>query len=365
MRTIAKRYLKWALVALSFMLYGVTILSAYGGYMNPERWTLPAMSVLVFPYLAIVTLIISIAWIVIKRYVPGCIGIAVLLACGPTFMEAVPFSLHGTGQKGERTFKMITYNCVHFWDLRNPEAKTSRSLSYIINSDADFVCLQEVYRLNGSELRQTTQAQLDSLLAKYPYHTEDRKRDVKFFSKYPFEVIHKDLKKGDNYRGFEICRLKIDGHPLTVINVHMPSFALTDSERNVLTDMSDYKTAKKSIEKMEGSLYRKLKKAFQWHAKVSGALADVTKELEEPIILCGDFNDVPGSWSYRQFIKAGFKDAYSETGFGHLITYNMHLMYFHIDQILYKGDLMPVYVKKNKLNASDHYPLEAEFSFFK
>lgn len=46
-----------------------------------------------------------------------------------------------------------------------------------------------------------------------------------------------------------------------------------------------------------------------------------------------------------------------------MITYNKHLFWFHIDQILYRGAIRPLSVKKGSLKSSDHYPLTAEFEF--
>ena len=54
-------------------------------------------------------------------------------------------------------------------------------------------------------------------------------------------------------------------------------------------------------------------------------------------------------------------DAYSETNFGPTFTYNKHLFLFHIDQILYKGDLKALKVERGSIDTSDHYPLLAEF----
>ena len=348
---------------LTVILYGFTLLSAYGGYINPERMTLPAIAVLLFPYFAIATLIVSVIWLIIKKFPTGCIGIAVLLACGPTFPEALPFRFPATASDPGKTFKMVTFNCLHLTDARKKNKKSSRSVSYLLKSGADFICLQELMYYDAKYLKPTTPAQMDSLLSAYPYHSANTRKEIKFLSKYPYKQIDYKLGNAGYYSNFGVYRVYIDNDSLTVINVHLPSFALTDNERNIIKDAAIYKTTKSSIKKFEGPMMRKMRKAFRERAKVAKALAELASKIEGPMIICGDFNDVPGSWTYRQFINAGLNDAYAETGFGHLITYNMHLMFFHIDQILYKGGLMPLYVKKGKVNSSDHYPLEAEFEF--
>ena len=57
-------------------------------------------------------------------------------------------------------------------------------------------------------------------------------------------------------------------------------------------------------------------------------------------------------------------DAYAETSFGPLITYNRHGFLFHLDQILYRDKFMKALkVEKGSLKSSDHYPLLSEFEW--
>lgn len=358
-----KIVIKPILKILTWILYIVTLVSAYGGYFNPDWWTLPALGVLFFPYLALLTLLASIAWFLSKKIITGAIGVGVLMACGPTFPEAFPMRLGNTPSEQRRTFRMVTFNCLHLEDIRQPGLDRNRSLDFLIHSGADFICLQELYAFTGWELDNKYKSQVQELLAEYPYYSKDGSREVEFLSKFPFEQLTVKLGEEVKYGSCAAYRLDIDGRELTVINVHLPSYMLSDDERNILTEAKNQQGVKKSIKEFEGSIYKKMQKAFSQRAMVSKAIAEFAEKTEGNVIVCGDFNDVPGSWTYRNFTKRGFEDAYAQTGFGHLITYNQHLMYFHIDQILYKGDLVPLYVKKERMNASDHYPLIAEFEF--
>lgn len=357
------RILKLCGKILTGLLFAVTILAAYGGYFNPENWTLPSILLLFFPYLAMLTLTVSAIWFVIRRWIWGSIGIAILLACGPTFLDALPFRFGNRPSNPDHVFRMVTFNCLHMLDSRNPEASSNRSLHFLIHSGADFVCLQELYALGKPEIPERYQAQIDSLKAVYPYYSQDGGKEVEFLSKYPFEYMQINLSDDLNYGNAAAYRLKINGFPLTVINVHLPSYLLSTDERNIITEANNQKGVEKSFREFEGSIYKKMKNAFIERARVSKAIAEYAAGIGGNVIVCGDFNDVPGSWSYRNFTTRGFHDAYAQTGFGHLITYNEHMMYFHIDQILYRGDMVPLWVKKERMDASDHYPLVAEFEF--
>ena len=364
--------LRLALKIFTICLYIITLVSAYGGYFNPAWWTFPAIGVLFFPYFAMFTLIVSAVWLIRRKLVIGCVGIGVLLACGPTFPEAMPFRFGTEPIDKSKTFRMVTFNSLHMEDRklkgRNSNDDTAganfnRSLHFLIHSGADFICLQELYGFNTHEISKKYKAQVDSLEKIYPYISADGWREVEFVSKYPFTMTDVDLGPDVKYGSCAAYRLTIDGNKLTVINVHLPSYLLSESERKIITGAKGKEGVKNSIKEFEGSVYRKMRNAFASRAQVSKAIAEFAEKEEGNVIVCGDFNDVPGSWTYRNFTKRGFEDAYAQTGFGHIITYNDHLMWFHIDQILYKGDMVPLYVRKERMNASDHFPLVAEFEF--
>lgn len=372
---MTKATLKWVcrLIAkiLTVLLYAATIVSAYGGYFNPTWWTLPAIGVLFFPYIAMTTLAVSAIWLFRKKYIIGCVGIGVLLASGPTFPQALPFRFGNSSADQSKTFKMVTFNCLHMQDIKNPEVQKgsdqapelNRSLEFLINSGADFICLQELYIFGPPEIAPKYKKQIDRLHKIYPYFADDGSREVNFASKYPFQQVEVKLDDDVKYGSCAAYRMKIDGKQLTVINVHLPSYLLSPEERNIITGAGSQKGIQKSIEEFEGSIYHKMRDAFEMRAHVAMQIAEFAEKEEGNVIVCGDFNDVPGSWTYRIFTTRGFEDAYAQTGFGHMITYNSHLMWFHIDQILYKGALVPLYVRKERMNASDHYPLVAEFEF--
>lgn len=371
-KAVVRLILRIAAKVFTILLFLATLVSAYGGYFDPAWFTLPAIGVLFFPYFAMATLIVSAIWLFSRRYIMGTVGIGVLLACGPTFTEAMPFRFGTKPIDESRTFRMVTFNTLHMRDIKDPEGTAweqtpenpyNRSLHFLIHSGADFICLQELYSFGRPEIPEKYQSQIDSLLRIYPYYSTDISREIEFASKYPFRQLEVKIDEDIKYGNVAAYRMTIDGNQLTVINVHLPSYLLSEDERRIITDARSKEAVENSIKELEGSIYHKMKSAFALRARVSKAIAEFAEKEKGNVIVCGDFNDVPGSWTYRNFTKRGFEDAYAQTGFGHMITYNQHLMWFHIDQILYKGELVPLYVRKERLTSSDHYPLVAEFEF--
>lgn len=79
-----------------------------------------------------------------------------------------------------------------------------------------------------------------------------------------------------------------------------------------------------------------------------------------PVILCGDFNDIPNSFTYFK-IKGDYNDAFLKSGFGIGRTFASLSPTLRIDFILADKKLRVSQFKKTKLYYSDHYPLVADF----
>ncbi|MCM1369939.1 MAG: endonuclease/exonuclease/phosphatase family protein [Candidatus Amulumruptor caecigallinarius] len=364
---VVKPILRIAAIVASLILYALTIFAAYGGRFNTEIFTFPAVLVLVLPYLAITTAIVTVAWALCKRIFPAALGVlAILCAWGP-ISSVCPLSGSKKPTPGAKTFTLMTYNIVHSRDQRQPEGrqKGNPTFQYIINSGADIVCVQELIKVDGSEIPNYETSVKDSLKAAYPYQAGDPNLDMKVFSKYPvaFEKGYNYITGNFDQKRYTFYKVTIGNRKLTVINVHLMSYLLSEEERDVVTGMSSVAGMKESVKEMKGSIRAKLANGFSKRKWDVDILRESIKRIKGPLIICGDFNDVPESYAYRVLKGEDLKDAYVETGFGPLVTFNRHMFWFHLDQILYRGDIRALSVKKGSLKSSDHYPLTAEFEF--
>lgn len=364
---IVSPLIRLALKIASIAVFIITLAAAYGGHVNPEFMTLPSVLVLALPYLAIVTLLIGIGWLCSGKIIMAALAGLTLFASWSSLRDVTPIAFSKSADEGSRTFKLITFNCLHFADTTKSDLPGNRAIDYLIKSDADILCLQELQNLEDSkEIHHWSRALIDSLYAAYPYRAGEAGADLKVLSKFPVRELKPDVlskrpdywNRSGHWRLFEV---DIDGFKLPVVDFHMTSFQLSDAERGVVTDISGVTTAKNSYKEFRYEIFPKLGAAFRARAVMVDEMAQSTMDFN-PIIACGDFNDVAASWSYRIMRNAGFQDAYSETNLGPTNTFNQFLFLFHIDQIFYRGrQLKALSVKRLRLDTSDHYPLEATF----
>jgi len=93
-------------------------------------------------------------------------------------------------------------------------------------------------------------------------------------------------------------------------------------------------------------------------ANQADSVSKVVRNSPYKVILCGDFNDVPGSYTYRT-VRNGLADSWVERGNGWGNTFHENLFLFRIDFIMHSPTIKTTRVKVDKVKYSDHYPIWA------
>ena len=90
-------------------------------------------------------------------------------------------------------------------------------------------------------------------------------------------------------------------------------------------------------------------------------LSEHIESSNYPVIVCGDFNDTPVSYTYRK-LKSGLKDAFITAGTGLGTTYRGLVPYMRIDYIMHSGEFRAKHFQIRKVEWSDHYPVVTQFT---
>jgi endonuclease/exonuclease/phosphatase family metal-dependent hydrolase len=93
----------------------------------------------------------------------------------------------------------------------------------------------------------------------------------------------------------------------------------------------------------------------------ANVLAMDMRECEKPIIVCGDFNDVPYSYVYNTML--GDKvDGFTECGSGFMYTFRGGSKKVRIDYIFHDKGMQALSYYKRELTYSDHNPVFSKIS---
>ncbi len=345
----------------SLVFFALTVLCCFGGYFPPQIFTLPSVLVLAAPYMLTASALIIVVWFCLKSWIIASVGVITLIICSTPLRMNFPFSHPKEANPGATTFKLLTWNVAHGMDFSGADSTERRTFRRILAEKADIVCLQELRHYDEPKIYQDQKELMDSLYALYPYRERFGGYDVAIWSKYPFTRLAQA--EDHYYPNARFARFNINGNPFLLCNVHLTSYNLDDQEQSVISGIKSPEGLENSLKNFKHTVYNKLGAAFNLRAGVTKNLLWNISAYRGPVIVCGDFNDVPGSWTYRLFLSEGFKDAYCATNFWGTTTFNNHFLFFHIDQILYRGRVRPLTVDRIDMKSSDHYGLTATFEF--
>ena len=348
--------MKYIFHLLAIVLAFLLLLSAYGGRVDPVIWTLPSMATLALPVVAIIAIVMMVLLAAFKQWQSAVILFAALLLSWPTLRLISPFNLsHPKADPDKQQLTVLTMNVTEFNWQKGEEP--SENMRYILDQNADIVVLQEGLVYFSYENLKTVKPMLEELYEKYPYRKEAY-FDVGILSKYPFTEVKSQAISQDTLNYFiKAWDVDAPGGELRVVSMHLSSLRFTANDSQVIESMNVPSDRKRRIK----SVAQKLDNGFIVHSRQAKAIRELLDETTGDVLVMGDMNDTPGSFTYRTVCGEDLRDAWADSGFGPVYTYYGHHMYVKIDHIFYRGDMKVLSCRRDKAGESDHYPLVAVF----
>ena len=341
---------------------GLLLLSAYSPWIQPESHPVLACAGLAFPIFAILNGSFLLFWLCIQRYKSSLLSLAAFLICLPQLRTYLPINFQ-TDRHPAESCKVLSYNIMGF-AKGIKEGQGKPILTYLQESGADILCLQE-YHTYGSG-KYVTQKDVDKALKDYPYKHigtvgKYRTNQMACYSKYPI-LSARPLDYPSKSNGSMVYELLYGNDTLMLINNHLESNKLTLSDKAIYEDiLTD--PEKETVKNGLRLLIRKLAEASALRAPQADAIAQEVASCRHPyIIVCGDFNDTPISYTHRTIARQ-LDDAFTKSGCGLGISYNQNKFYFRIDNILVSKALETYQCTVDRsIDASDHYPIWCRFA---
>ncbi|MFM6947185.1 MAG: endonuclease/exonuclease/phosphatase family protein [Flavobacteriales bacterium] len=279
------------------------------------------------------------------------------------------FALTGTQTVTEtQGLKVLTYN-VRLFDLFNPSfdaalASRNQIFNYIRSEQPDVLCLQEFYR-QDKPTRFEIMDSLNHILATKDYHERSAHKratrenyGIALFSKYPMIARGDVMFESQGVKDFNYCifaDIVKNQDTFRIYNVHLQSIRLNTDPHIDGAEMQTYGSKKGAL-----AAYRKLRSAFEKRAEQARRVVEHIKTSPYPVIVCGDFNDTPMSYTYNQF-QLFLLDAFRTGGQGLGTTYVGRLPAGRIDYLFYSPLLAVSDFKIQKNTASDHRAVSCIF----
>lgn len=354
------------------MLAALMLLVTYTTpYISPQTFWPMAILGLAYPILLGINILFLIYWSLHKKILYVIFSILIIL-CGFPLLERTigtvgePAPLDST----KVGIKVLSYNVKNFdlynWN-KNIEAR-NQMMALIREENPDVVCFQEFFTKDDDEKGFDNVKWMQEQLGYPHYHFHKsltvREREhfgVALFSKYPLSNQNHIVIDGSQANTIIYADVSVDNKTFRLFNAHLQSIHLGRSDLRYMKELggSEKSKEKKTAEdhwKYSKSIVNKLKNAFVKRSKQAKQLHEYIKTSPHPVVVVGDFNDTPTSYTYK-VISQGLKDAFLNAGIGLGVTYAGPLPALRIDYILYDPALGAREFKIINKELSDHFPI--------
>lgn len=336
--------LRWT----NLLLILVTLLAYIAPYLNPAKiWQLTYLG-LAYPIFLFGNICFAIFWAVRRdRYAWFSIG-CILAGLG-YFTGFFNISFSESPKKPDSTIKILTYNIASLDNYANKRGETQAVLESDFEKFSsqieppDIFCMQE---WKGNKLTDL----IDKTFG-FTYHYRDINTVI--FSKFPIENKG-SLDFGNTTNNCIWADLKTPKGVVRIYSIHLQSNKLTLTADKIATKghLNDEQTWR-DIRFVMG----RYKSAVAIRAKQAKQVADHMAKSPYPIILCGDLNDPPVSYTYRLLSK-NLQDSFCEKGSGIGSTFAGNLPFLRIDYVLPSKKFKVLKHRVISTKLSDHYPVQ-------
>ncbi|KAA6437117.1 endonuclease/exonuclease/phosphatase family protein [Rufibacter glacialis] len=264
----------------------------------------------------------------------------------------------------EAQIKVLSYNVrvfnvyqhLHAADPSVPE----KEMQWVAEHPADILCLQEFYHdktenTYNSRKRIGKQQDREIYVGKALTNDIGAEFGLAIFSKFP--IIDKGTVTFDRPTKNQVIFVDVklpSKDTLRVYNMHLESMAIEEKEvAAAVQSEAGLKTSGRNIA-------RRLKGGFIARSHQVERLLEHIQASRHPVLLCGDLNDLPSSYTYHQ-LRRSLQNGFEEGGNGFGFTYNGRLP-IRIDNQFFSDRLKLLqFDVLNQIQFTDHFPLEATY----
>lgn len=331
------------MILASMVVLIFAIMGFLAARVNPNDNTIFLYAALGLPFTLIFALVLII-YFAIKRSWHFLISLLAILLNFQFITANLSLGRIFSGNPSEKNIniKVATYN-VHSFNYQKDFIPINDISDYIKKNEVDILCMQEYaphYIYSEEEVRNAFGNFDDMALRK----SSMNEIGLVIYSKFPI-MASGILRFHDSANGAVWADVSISGNKtIRVINVHMQTTGLKNVLHLGILGSAMNLTDNAKIRASQVQLVRNL--------------IDTTKH---PVILAGDFNDLPSTYTFRT-LKGELRDGFIYGGLGTAGTYKGKLSFLRIDNILSSKSIKCIKYYSDKKEWSDHNPVIAEFA---
>ena len=359
------------ILLLTNILLAFSLLLAYlSTYVSPAKVWILAFLGLVYPYLLIANMLFVLLW-ALKWKKEAFISLAIIILGWNHLLDYIPFRLSFSREKAVRQssdyndLKILSYNVRAFniFEWLDDEATSNNIFNLIKSERPDIVCMQEYY--TGRHLTAYA-GEIANAFKETPYkhifnYSSGKMtgNGIATYSRYP--IIAKGIVQFSGTNNISIYSdIVVHNDTFRVYNNHLQSLNFQQRDYEFI-DSLRLGYDKTKLKEIKG-ISQKVKNAFVKRSVQVDSVSKHIKTSPYPVIVCGDFNDTPVSYTYRK-MRAGLKDSFVSSGRGFGNTYLGVFPSYRIDYIFHSKRFTTIDFERIQAKFSDHYPIICKLKY--
>lgn len=351
MGTCVKKIPMYIVIAINLVMIVAMNFCAYTAYFPSQDYPEISYFGLLFPVFVVADLLFIPFWLIFK-WKMTVLPVAGALLCAGAIRTYCPLNFPVEAPEG--SLKVLSFNVMSFGANKDVPWEDNEVVKYVMDADADIVCLQEAIKPDIERGKTVFRA-------KYPYIVlkSTKENHLMCMSKFPMDSIGEINYPSATNRSM-VVEVLVKGDTIVLVNNHLESYKLSPEDKD------DYKSIIKNYDSPDANdselKFHNLAKKLSHSDSIRGIQADsvaafIERNKGRYIIACGDFNSASISYTHHR-MTGDLNDAYTRSGNGPGVSYNRSGMYFRIDNIFVSPNISAYGAKvDNTFSLSDHYPI--------
>ncbi len=336
-----KKFFEWILSLTGIAVSILLVASWVSGFVNPVNNWMVSILALTFPYVFLIAIPFA-CWGLAVKKVKVWILILLLLLTSTTFRKSFFNQSISRSSPATNSFSLVTHNIGS-----SLEGNQRITWSFYKKTDADILCFQEWYEPSNARPIK------DSLLRHYKSTLTKNQNAWPIFTKYPI-VQQGEIRSKAIGNGLTWADILYQKDTIRIYNVHLVSNRISNQTEAL---MNGDNLRKKNIARRVFDVMKRYRNALKIRVEQARIIKTHMNTSPHPVILAGDFNDIPSSYVYR-YLQKGLYDSFYESGSGMAYTYAGKLPFLHIDHVLYDHSYDCNDIQIKRVNYSDHFPVK-------
>ena len=375
MAPVFRKFTKRVFIIINIILSGLFLLACCNAFLLPHQWWFIALLGLTFPFLLILVASFCLFWIIFRsRW--ALLSLVTLIIGYSNIRSLVGFHYGKVikEEKPEGAIRILTWNVSWFDEqLKTGKSRISyrnQMLDFIREKNPDVICFQEYFEPHSRRYPYNNRTDITKLGYPYSMVVYDYtgwknawQTGIAIYSKFPVtDSIHirypgpLNLRAAESLIGTDI---NFNGRIIRVFTTHLQSVLFKSNDyRNIELIKSG---SSDSMLEASKSVALKLAQGYRFRSQQVNIVRHQLDTSPYPEIICGDFNDVPNSYTYFK-IKGDRKDAFTEAGKGIGRTFSNVAPTLRIDYIMTDKRFEVQQYMRYFVPYSEHYPVMADLT---